>query len=313
MPNKSLNVQEIQIGKVKWINVINAKKEELEYLRKNFRFDIGDLGESLGTTFSQRAKLKLRKYYLFIIARFPYYRQDTQTLEAEEIDIFINKDTLVTAHNDKLKTLKDYFSHCKKEALTLSKDVKNPVDLFIEILNRLLNDCYTITDHISQDSKEIEDNIFNGLLKETVTDVLLMKRNIINYRRIMLVYKNLFKNLLEIKSAYFDAEKYHQQIGQLISHSKNIWENLENLKEMIEAIEHTNESLISHRLNEIMTLLTIFSVIVFPLTLLAAVFGMNTIDSMPFVKSPYGFWIIIGIMVVAVFIMYGIFKKKKWI
>ncbi len=62
-----------------------------------------------------------------------------------------------------------------------------------------------------------------------------------------------------------------------------------------------------------MRTLTVFSVIVFPLTLFAAVFGMNTLNSMPFIDHPYGFWFIIGIMLAATLAMFMFFKKKKWL
>ena len=99
----------------------------------------------------------------------------------------------------------------------------------------------------------------------------------------------------------------------MIDKTKNIWDILNSQKEMIEALEDTNTSLVSFKLNDIMRTLTLFSVIVFPLTLLAAIFGMNTVNSMPFMDSPYGFWNIIGIMLLGSVFMFAFFKKKKWL
>jgi magnesium transporter len=82
---------------------------------------------------------------------------------------------------------------------------------------------------------------------------------------------------------------------------------------MIEALHDTNESLLNYKISDIMKTLTVFSVIVFPLTLFAAIFGMNTIESMPFVYNENGFWIIIFIMLIACFGMLLFFKKKKWL
>jgi len=69
----------------------------------------------------------------------------------------------------------------------------------------------------------------------------------------------------------------------------------------------------NYRLNDIMKTLTIFSVIVFPLTLLAAIFGMNTINGMPFINSINGFWMVIIIMLFGSLGMLIFFKKKKWL
>ena len=96
----------------------------------------------------------------------------------------------------------------------------------------------------------------------------------------------------------------HEQLEEAVSMKKQdeflgdvlIMLDYATEKEIIEALEDTNTSLISFKLNDIMRTLTIFSVIVFPLTLLAAIFGMNTVNGMPFVSSPHGFWEILAIM-----------------
>jgi len=45
---------------------------------------------------------------------------------------------------------------------------------------------------------------------------------------------------------------------------------------------------------------------------MAAIFGMNTMNSMPFINSVYDFWFVVAIMFVGAFGMLIYFKKKKW-
>jgi magnesium transporter len=82
---------------------------------------------------------------------------------------------------------------------------------------------------------------------------------------------------------------------------------------MIDALHDTNTSLLTFKLNDIMRTLTVFSVIVLPLTLLAGIFGMNTVLGMPFTENRYGFWLIMGIMILSAAVMLAIFKKRKWL
>jgi magnesium transporter len=117
---------------------------------------------------------------------------------------------------------------------------------------------------------------------------------------------------MEIESNFLPMDKIKFFYRRLIEHTKRIWETLENQKEMIEVLNSTNESLLNYKISDIMKTLTIFSVIVFPLTLLAAIFGMNA-KNMPFVEEPHGFWIIISIMVTASLFMLLFFEKKKWL
>jgi len=78
-------------------------------------------------------------------------------------------------------------------------------------------------------------------------------------------------------------------------------------------LHQTNESLISFKLNDIMRILTIISVITFPITLIATVFGMNTVHAMPFLNHKFGFWIVVVIKLVIATTMLTIFKRKRFL
>jgi magnesium transporter len=81
---------------------------------------------------------------------------------------------------------------------------------------------------------------------------------------------------------------------------------------MIEVLNNTNESLLNDRMNSIMKTLTIFTVMLYPLNLLAGIFGMNA-KFMPFVDGRYGFWIILGLMSTFSLCMLIFFERKKWL
>jgi magnesium transporter len=86
---------------------------------------------------------------------------------------------------------------------------------------------------------------------------------------------------------------------------------LENFKEVIEALEDTNESVLSHRVNEVLRVLTSFSVIILPLTLLASILGMNV--NLPFRPGVGAFWVIVGAMVTVLAAMIGYFRKRGFL
>jgi magnesium transporter len=70
--------------------------------------------------------------------------------------------------------------------------------------------------------------------------------------------------------------------------------------------------MLSTKQNEIMKIFTILAFVTLPLSLIAAVFGMNT-TFIPIVGLPNDFWIIIGIMIITSLAMFAYFKYKKWI
>jgi magnesium transporter len=166
--------------------------------------------------------------------------------------------------------------------------------------------------HISLDIDEAEKRIFAGYEKRMVKEILIIKRNIVNFRKAMQAHKNVIKKLIIKAPQFFSTAKLNIYFNALVEQTKDIWDLLENYKETIDALHATNESLISFRLNDIMKLLTIISVVLLPVTLIASIFGMNT-PQMPLVKHPYGFWIILILMVLVSLGVLQYFRKKEWL
>jgi magnesium transporter len=105
-----------------------------------------------------------------------------------------------------------------------------------------------------------------------------------------------------------DLEIYFDDI---VDAHERIWDMLENYKEVVEALEDTNESVISHRVNDILRVLTSISVIVLPLTLLASIWGMNV--HVPGEGSVAAFWEVAGVMFVILLAMVLFFRKRGWL
>lgn len=309
-----MSYQIFKNGGLSWIDVKNARKADLEFLKKSFDFQLKDLRASLSTVFAQRLKIKRYDKYCFIIFRFPYYDEKKKVILAEEVDFFLGKKYLVSIHNGLLPKLNDIISTCKKDPTTLKTYLdKEPGNLFFEILEQLLKSCFPILDKISWDINTLEEFIYQGQQQEAIQDILKIKRNIITYRRIMQSHKNVIKRLAYDEGGDFISNILRPKFNSLIQKTKDIWELLENHKEMIEAFEYTNDSMLSYKTNEIIKTLTMFSVTIFQMTLLATIFAMRASNGMPFLRNPYNFWIIIGLMLVIIFSMLLFFKKKKWL
>ncbi len=322
MPNYkkiSKNIQQVIIDnpktpdeKLVWTNIVNAGKKEIEYLRKNYDFNLAYLRASTARAVAQRPTIEKCPGYLFMILHFPVF-QDGNIVPGE-IEFFIGRGFLITIHNDNVKELNGFFNICKKDANSLlAYEFESSSILLYELLDKLITACYTLLDENSITINQVEKIIFAQEHKKAASQVMSLRLNIINFRKIMQNHKNIMKKLMEQESRYVPTDKIKRYYTALIEHTKRVWEMLENQKETIEILNSTNESFLNYRISDIMKTLTIFSVIVFPLTLLAAIFGMNTVQGMPFIDTENGFWIIIAIMLTGCFGMLLFFEKKKWL
>lgn len=315
----SKNIQQIIIdnpvtpkNKLTWININNAGKAEIEYLRKEHNFNIKHLQSSSSKIISPRPVVQKEGDYTFLILHFPFKKDDY--IASAEIDFFIKKNVLITTHSNELTELNSFFNLAKKDGESLlSYKLESAPILLYELLVRLMEERYSLLDQNSIRLNVVEEIIFSQKQKQAVSLILDIRRDIINFRKTMQSHKNILEKLEEEESDLAPKKELKPRYDQLIDHSKKIWEVLESQKEMVEVLNDTNESLMNYRLNDIMKTLTIFSVIVFPLTLLAAIFGMNTMGGMPFAYNENGFWIIILIMLLGSMGMLVFFKKKKWL
>lgn len=315
MPSKNITNLNATKANFNWINIINPQKEEIDYLRNKFKFNELDLKDAYAKNESQRPKFYVRNDYSFLILQFPVYNEKTGTVDAEEVNFFIGPTFVITCHRNKLPPIKEFLDACLKDKFYMAQYLvgDEKMMLLYEIIVRLQEYCYPIMDHMSLDIKKIESNIFSGREREMVHQILLIKRNILHVRKIMEAHKDVIQKLSKSKAGYLNSFKMGVYYSDLIDHTKNIWDILSGQKELIEALEHTNSSLISFKLNDIMRILTIISVFIFPLSLIAGIFSMRTEGSMPFMDNPHSFWMVIGIMSVIWLVMFLYFRKKRWL
>ena len=295
-----------------WVNINGAGRKETDYLFKKYGFKSSHLAASRGNTYAQRTTFERTPNYLFIILQFPKLTQSQ--IKIKEIEIFFSHDYLITIHNN-VNEINTFFTDTKKEPRdTLAFQTESPRILLYELVENLMLNSFDVLDNITKEITKAEKVIFSQEQKKAVSKILTIRRNIINIRKIMQNHTTVIKKIQNLERDKLipnsDIKSYYDN---LIDYSQNLWEISTNRKEIVEILNNTNESLMNYKLNDIMKTLTIFSVIVFPLTLLAAIFGMNITGGMPLINSPYGFIAIILIMIAGCMLMIIYFKKKHWL
>jgi magnesium transporter len=182
--------------------------------------------------------------------------------------------------------------------------------LLYEVLDDLFDYCFPILDKIAHKLDRLEDDVFEGRSNEVVRDISNVKQEIISYRKIIKPERPTLR-VLERRVEGFLPEELELYFDDIVDAAERIWDLLDNYKEVVEALESTNESVISHRQNDILRILTLFSVTLLPLTLLTGLFGMNVLY--PGEGTHEAFWAILAALVVALAGMLGFFRWKRWL
>jgi magnesium transporter len=182
--------------------------------------------------------------------------------------------------------------------------------LLYKIVDDSFDYCFPMLRKIGNKLERLEEDIFEGKAEEVVRDLSNSKQEIINFRKVIRPQRAVLRDLERTKQRYLadDLEIYFDDI---VDASERIWDMLENFKEVVEALEDTNESVLSHRVNEVLRVLTSFSVVILPLTLIASIWGMNV--GVPGEGDPTDFWVILGGMLAVLVGMVAYFRKRGWL
>ncbi len=300
---------QVKHGKITWIDITNPTEKDTAKLEKKYKFHELDLEDCLSE--NQRSKIDEYDDYLFIVMHFPYYDKRRKRIVTEEIDCFIGQDYLITLHDGRLKTMGRLLEQCQKKSYS-KEYMDQGTGYFLYIMIReLFDDCFPLVDDMERSVTVIERDLFEEDTEhDMVRDILWLKKDVINFRRIISPQRAVIAQL-EHKNKKFLPEDLEVYFDDVVDKIEKIWSNLENLKELTETLQDTNEVLISHQTNKIIKILTVFSVVLLPLTLITGFFGMNV--SLPYADHGLAsFWITI-LMFAIVLIMLVFFKWRRWL
>ena len=304
-------VHELSANGLTWVNVVAPDTETAQALAVRFGWHPLDVEDIV----SKRQRPKVDDYeddgYLFAVLHFPVFDQAVQRLNAAELDIFIGQDYVVTIPNRELLPVTRLFDRCQDdERLREHLFARGAGRLLYEVLDDLFDYCFPILDKIAHKLDVIEDEMFEGRSEEVVRDLSNVKQEIISYRKIIKPERSTLR-VLERRVENFLHEELELYFDDIVDAAERIWDLLDNYKEVVEGLESTNESVISHRQNDVLRLLTVFTVIVLPLTMLTGVFGMNV--AFPGEGTRAAFWIIVAALVAILAGMVGFFRWKRWL
>jgi magnesium transporter len=299
----------IEAAGLRWIHIESPRAADRDWLEANFSFHPLDFED----VYSRNNRPKLDQYddYVFIVLHFPIFEKTTSRMLTAELDLFMGPDYLITLPNIPLPPLTSMFERYReKDDLREQTFSKGSGYLLYKIVDNSVDASFPMLRKMAVKLDRIEDDIFEGRSSEIVRDISEAKQEIINFRRIVRPQRAVLRDLERTKQRYLqeELEIYFDDISDA---AERIWDTLENYKEVIEALEDSNESVLSHRVNESLRVLTAFSVILLPQTLIASIFGMNVL--FPGENSVQAFWALLAVMAIITAGLIIFFRRRGWL
>jgi magnesium transporter len=314
VPATEPNVEVVEHDGLRWINIERPMPVDRAWLEEHFDFHPLDYEDVQSR--NQRPKIDEYDDYLFIVLYFPVFDKTVGRLNAAELDIFIGPDYIITLPNTPIPPVEYLFERCRSsDEVRQNLFSKGSGYLLYKIVDDSFDYCFPMLRKIGNKLERIEEDIFEGRSEEVVRDLSNSKQEIINFRKVVRPERAVLRDLERTKQRYL-AEDLEVYFDDIVDASERIWDMLENYKEVVEALEQTNESVLAHRFNDVLRILTVFSIVFLPATLIASIWGMNVGlpgGGEPPTSDTADFWIIIGSMVVLLAGMLVFFRRRGWL
>ncbi len=266
-------MEKIETRKFTWINIEKPDEKIVDFLQKKYGFHELNLEDCLSTV--QRPKIDSQDDYVFIVLHFPRYYKNLKKMTTSELNIFLGKDYIITLGDGELKPLSNFFSSLKKNPEEFEEITeKDSAMILYEIIDNLLTYCFPILDKISERLNMVDEDLLAQKPSRIVLEIARLNQEIITFRKIISPQRYVIRDLEE-KIKPFLAEENDIYFDDIIDSTEKIWDTLQNLKEVSESLQRTHDSYATNRLNEVMKVLTVFSVIMLPLTVITGFYGMN--------------------------------------
>jgi magnesium transporter len=297
--------REININGIKWIDGVDLGREEVYKILKNYDFHELDLEAAMEE--NQRARIDSYDNYFFVILHFPKYNPKTKAYELNEFNIFVWKDFLITLRNYHWTHVNAIFK--KYSELVGEEDISVKVSsgfILYEIIQSMLEKMFKVVENIRLDFRHLEKQVFDNISSPLVKDIMIKKRNVF-------VLKNMFKPQVLVMNSLENS------VNQLFQWSMELYfEDLEDklryvvndiiiMEEQINAIEDAFSTIINIKTSYVISILTIFSAFILPLTLITSFYGMNI--KLPFQDDSWFVYLVLLLSVVSMSIMHFILKK----
>ncbi len=309
LPEAVADPEIIEAAGIRWIHIESPRAADRDWLEEHFDFHPLDYED----VFSRNQRPKLDQYddYVFIVLHFPLFDKDTSRILTAELDLFMGPDYLITMPNMPLPPLSAMFERYReKDDLREEVFSKGTGYLLYKIVDTGVDASFPMLRKTALKLERLEDDIFEGRSSEIVRDISDTKQEIINFRKIVRPQRAVLRDLERTKQRYLqeELEIYFDDISDA---AERIWDTLENYKEVIEGLESSNESVLSHQLNDSFRILTAASVVLLPLTLIASVFGMNV--QFPGEGETITFYLILALMAVLLVALVILFRRRGWL
>lgn len=288
-------IETLTIGSLKWRHITNPADEDFKFLKEKFHFHPLDIEDC--KSLNQRPKIDIYDDYYFLILQYPNFDRQNKFIKTKEVKFFWGKDYIITIEKSPWYVSQLFNEYEERDMKELEANLKTSDILLYRIFEKLMMESLYLLKKVGLDLELINRELFGTKQVKIIERISVTRKNIITVNTIFKPQLRVFHSFETGQIQGFgDLEYMEDYWGNILDQYQKMYDSIEDYGELIEGLSQTFDSLLTNRTNEIMRVLTYFSTIMLPLTVVTGFFGMNV--EFPFTPNTTAFWIILGALAI---------------
>lgn len=288
-----------------WLDALNPNDDEMRLLSDEFGFHPLAIEDYYTPHF--RPKVNEFDGYCFIITHVIQSIENESIVTADELDMFVGKNYIVTLHEKPFDVLDEVSALWKKSPRML----KGGVGLLLyDIMDAVVDSYFPILDRIEEELDEIEDTIFSGQVNQSSEQIFKLKRKLLIMHRVAAPLRDVFNSITRRDQEIF-TEQATTYLRDIYDHTLRIVDTIDTYRDMLTSALDAYFTVISNQMNSIMKTLTVAATILMTIQIITGIYGMNL--QIPETHWKYGYPFALGLMAALAGGLLYYFKRIKWL
>jgi magnesium transporter len=290
-----------------WVDVDTTCRQHMAVLDKVFAFHPLAIEDTLSP--SSRVKLEEFPEYLFAIirgVRFHDRTDDPYDLETFNMNFFLGRNFLVTAHGERADAVMTIMSRLERSPDIMSRGVERLMHL---VMDASVDAYFPIVDQIDEFVAGLEERVFVKFDESALRDIFSVKRLVLELRRHLTPQREVFNVLTNRPSALLRSET-QLYFRDIYDHILRIHDSLETYRDLLSSTLESYLSQVSNRLGQISKTLSVVATLSIPFVVVSGMWGMN-FDELPLQHTWHGFWLMVVLQLAIGALLVLVLRRRR--
>ena len=291
-----------------WVDMEQPTEADNKILADIFHFHPLTIEDAIETR--NHPKVEPYNNYLFMILHGVTRETNSTNFVTSELDIYLGANFVLTYHHESFRSINNVKSQIRANTFHCERGADY---LLHQILDQLVDLYIPVIDDFDRAINELEDRIFalkrgdNKILEE----IMDLKRSVARLIRISSKQLDVLSRLAHGEFPLIDRDVLPFFLD-VYDHLHRVSVLAESYRELVTGLLNIHFNVVANKTNDVVKLLTIFSAIILPLSLIAGIYGMN-FENMPELKTRNGYFMTLGLMALVTIALLFYFWRKGWL